>query len=269
MALTYFDIRYPIVCAPMGGVAGGRLAAAVSKAGGLGMIGMGSAGSSEALQRELALVPQGIAIGIGLVDWVMRRSPDLLETAISAKPALLAVSFGEDFDWIDRAHDAGIRTAVQVHDIASAAHAHEAGADLLVARGLEGGGHGRPVRHRDQLLAEVLEATDRPVLAAGAIATAHDVEAALALGAAGVWVGTAFSACTEALSTPGHRRALFAASGEQTTLTSTFDWAGGYPWPAGIPERVISNRFLAALGSRPRPSTSGCESTRRSSRRGR
>lgn len=245
MVLTYFGIRYPVVCAPMGGVAGGRLATAVSIAGGLGMIGMGSAGSSAALERECRLVPPGTQIGVGLVDWAMRRSPDLLETALAAKPALLAVSFGDQFDWIERAHDAGIRTAVQVHDEASAAAAHHAGADILVARGLEGGGHGRPIHARDELLESVLQATDRPVLAAGAISTAQDVKAALELGAAGVWIGTAFSACTEALSSPGHRRALFAASAEQTTLTSTFDWAGGYPWPADIPERVISNEFLA------------------------
>lgn len=244
------NLRRPIVCAPMGGVAGGRLATAVSRAGGLGMIGMGSAGSRDALTRELALVPDGTPIGIGLVDWVMRRSPDLLETALDARPELLAVSFGDELDWIERAHDLGIKTAVQVHDRTSALTAHDAGADLIVARGLEGGGHGRPVQARDELLTEVLGVTDRPVLAAGAIATAHDVAEALNNGAAGVWVGTAFSACTEALSSPGHRRALIAASGGNTTLTSTFDWAGGFTWPTDIPERVIANEFLARWDAR-------------------
>lgn len=242
---SLLGLKHPVVCAPMGGVAGGRLATAVTRAGGLGMIGMGSAGSSSTLRRELDLVPAGIEIGIGLVDWVMRRSPDLLETALAARPKLLAVSFGDTFDWIVRAHAAGIPVAVQVHDAASAKQAHDSGADILIARGLEGGGHGRPVYRRDDVLAQTLSVTDRPVLAAGAIATAADVARVRAAGAAGVWVGTAFSACTEAMSTAGHRRALFAAAGTDTVLTSTFDWAGGFAWPAEIPERVVANDFVA------------------------
>ncbi|MCE5287721.1 MAG: nitronate monooxygenase [Nocardiaceae bacterium] len=242
---SLLGLKYPVVCAPMGGVAGGRLAAAVTRAGGLGMIGMGSAGSSSALRRELEIVPAGTGIGIGLVDWVMRRSPDLLETALAAKPKLLAVSFGDNYDWIEQAHAAGIPVAVQVHDAGSAEQAHDAGADILVARGLEGGGHGRPVHQRQEALRQTLTATDRPVLAAGAIATAADVTDALEADAAGVWVGTAFSACLEALSSAAHRRALFAATGADTVLTSTFDWAGGFSWPSDIPERVISNDFVA------------------------
>ncbi|CAM3568062.1 nitronate monooxygenase [Smaragdicoccus niigatensis] len=242
---SLLGLKHPVVCAPMGGVAGGQLATAVSQAGGLGMIGMGSAGSSSALRRELDLVRAATEIGIGLVDWVVRRSPDLLETALAARPKLLAVSFGDSFNWIEQAHAAGIPVAVQVHDAASAKQAHNSGADILVARGLEGGGHGRPVHQRDSVLRQTLSATDRPVLAAGAIATAADVERALDAGAAGVWVGTAFSTCAEALSTAGHRRALFAATGADTVLTSTFDWAAGFAWPSDIPERVIANDFVA------------------------
>lgn len=241
-------MRTPIISAPMGGVAGGRFAAAVSTAGGLGMIGMGSAGSPEALQRERASVPAGARVGIGLVDWVVGRHPELLEQSLAARPALLTVNFGTDLSWIERAHRVSVPTAVQVFDRPSIEAARDAGADLLVARGQEGGGHGRPVHDRDTVLELALERTDRPVLVAGAIAALADVEQALSRGAAGVWVGTAFAACDEALSTPGERRALFAARAGDTVTTSLFDRVAGYPWPSDTPERVIANEFLARWG---------------------
>lgn len=236
---AWFGVRYPLICAPMGGVAGGRLASAVSKAGALGMIGMGSAGSAEALRRELALTESGLPFGIGMVDWVMRSKPDLLETAISARPVLLSISFGEEFRWVERAHDAGIRTVTQAHDVDSALRANAAGIDLVVARGLEGGGHGKPINELHRFLSRVVEASAVPVLAAGAIATAADVRRALDAGAAGVWVGTAFAACTESLLSPAEKTALL--RGTETVLTSEFDRQSGYAWPPDIPERVLAH----------------------------
>src|SRR6516165_1826948 len=89
-----FGLRVPIVNAPMGGVAGGRLAAAVTAAGGLGMVGMGSAASSAELKTQLQHISGGF--GIGLVDWVIRNEVGLLEDALAARPMLLSVSFGTD-----------------------------------------------------------------------------------------------------------------------------------------------------------------------------
>jgi len=238
-----FDVRVPIVNAPMGGVAGGALAAAVTQAGGLGMIGQGSAGSEASLSAQLALVPEGVRVGIGVVDWVVRREPALLERALDADPVLLTVGFGEDLGWIRRAQDRGILTAVQVFDAAGGAAADAAGADVIVVRGREAGGHGRHLVDRDVLLDEVLALTERPVLAAGAISTADDVRRALARGASGAWVGTAFTTAVEALSSRGSRDALLAAGPDDTILSSVFDQAAGWGWPADIPERVIANDF--------------------------
>lgn len=234
------DIRHPIVCAPMGGVAGGRLATAVSRAGGLGMIGMGSTGSTEALARELALVPADVRIGIGLVDWVMRSRPGLLDAALAARPVLLSVSFGDELDWIDRAHDVGALTVTQVADVAAARRASAAGVDLIVARGLEGGGHGRPISALDDLLPRVVDAAGVPVLAAGAIARADDVRRLLAAGAAGVWVGTALAASPESLLDDADRAILLRET--DTVLTSEFDQRSGYAWPSDIPERVLAGQ---------------------------
>lgn len=129
----------PIVNAPMGGVAGGRLAAAVTAAGGLGTIGMGSSGTVGALHSELALLGDVRPFGVGVVDWVVRRDPALLDAALAARPALLSVSFGHDLSWVRRAHDAGILAAVQVADSEEARRAEIAGVDVIVARGAEGG----------------------------------------------------------------------------------------------------------------------------------
>lgn len=257
MAALPFDVRIPIVNAPMGGVAGGELAAAVSRAGGLGMIGMGSSGSVASLRRQLPLVPEGVRVGIGVVDWVVRQEPELLDEALAADPVLLSVSFGDDVEWIARARDRGILAAAQVFDAPGAERAHTAGADVIVVRGREAGGHGRPLTDRDELLVAVLGLTGRPVLAAGAIATAADVRHVRELGAAGAWVGTAFAACVEALSSPGTRRTLIEAGPEDTVLTSAFDQAAGYGWPADIPERVIANDFTRRWPERADPAAAG------------
>ncbi|CAN7267107.1 nitronate monooxygenase [Mycolicibacterium frederiksbergense] len=241
-------LTYPVVNAPMGGAAGGRLAAAVSRVGGLGMIGMGSAATPAVLRRELAELGGDIGpFGIGLVHWVLSEQPDLLEVALSARPALLSVSFGEDTGasaatgngpaWVQDAHDAGVITATQVATVEEAVRAVESGVDVLVARGAEGGGHGKPVLGTLPLLTAVLDTVDVPVLAAGGIASPRGVAAVLAAGAAGAWIGTAFAACTEALTSDDARAELLA--GSQTELTSEYDIAAGYRWPAGIPERVL------------------------------
>lgn len=181
----------------MGGVAGGRLAAAVTAAGGLGMVGMGSDGSRESLQAQLSHA-RG-RFGIGLVDWVIRTRDGLLEDALAAGPALLSVSFGTDWSWAVKAHDAGIPTATQVYDRLGAVKAVDAGVDILVARGSEGGGHGEIKLATLPLLDEVLDAVTVPVLAGGGVASVRSLAAVLAAGASGAWVGTRLAACPEAL----------------------------------------------------------------------
>jgi nitronate monooxygenase len=238
-----FGLRAPIVNAPMGGVAGGRLAAAVSAAGGLGMVGMGSVATRELLRTQLQHV-DGMC-GIGLVDWVMRNEAGLLEEALAARPALLSVSFGTDWSWVGKAHDAGIATVTQVYDSLGARQAVDAGVDILVARGSEGGGHGDVKLGTLPLLDTVLDAVSVPVLAGGGIASARSLAAVLAAGASGAWVGTRLAACPEALTGDGSRQALIAARATDTAITRVFDVAKGLPWPARFPSRVLANDFVA------------------------
>ena len=237
-----FGLRIPIVNAPMGGVSGGRLAAAVTAAGGLGMVGMGSVATRELLRTQLEQV-RG-RFGIGLVDWVMRNEAGLLEDALAARPALLSVSFGTEWSWVGAAHDAGISTVTQVYDTLGARQAVDAGVDIVVARGSEGGGHGDAKLGILPLLDAVLDAVSVPVLAGGGIASPRSLAAVLAAGASGAWVGTRLAACPEALTAEGSRRALIAAAATDTALTRIFDVAKGLPWPAHFPSRVLANDFV-------------------------
>jgi len=234
----------PILNAPMGGVAGGQLAAAVSAAGGLGMIGVGSAGAVALLEREAEFPRQaGLRFGIGLLDWRLRREPGLLDAALRAVPALISISFGEDPSWVGRVQDAGILTATQVFDVEDARRAADSGVDVLIARGAEGGGHGEPKVGTLPLLEAVLDSVSSPVLAAGGISSSRGFAAVLAAGASGAWIGTAFTICPESLTSGFAREALLQANETSTVTTRVFDVALGYEWPSKFPARVLRNDF--------------------------
>ena len=238
-------LQVPVVNAPMGGAAGGTLAAAVSRAGGLGMVGMGSAGTVERLSVEVGLLRNlGQPFGIGLLDWALAEQPDLLPTALAARPALLSVSFGDTWQWIRQVHDDGVQTAAQVSDLRSARRAVDAGVDVVIARGAEAGGHGSPRVGTLPLLAELLDELPVPVLAAGGVSSGRALAAVLAAGASGAWIGTAFAACAESLTPEPARRVLVDACDTDTVTTRVFDVAQGYPWPEHLPERVVRDAVV-------------------------
>jgi nitronate monooxygenase len=176
-------LRIPVLNAPMGGVAGGRLASAVARAGGLGMIGIGSAGTIALLQRESEIPRRSqLPFGIGLLDWALERETGLLDAAIAAAPVLISVSFGDNWSWIRRVEGVGVVTATQVCSVEEAREAEDAGIQVLVARGSEGGGHGDPLVGTLPLMTAVLDAVSVPVLVAGGIASARGLAAVLAAG---------------------------------------------------------------------------------------
>lgn len=232
----------PVVNAPMGGVAGGALAAAISRAGALGMIGIGSAGSAAQLEEHLGHIA-GLdrPFGIGLVDVSMARDPLLLPAAIAARPTVISVSFADGWDWVEQVHDAGILAVTQIGTLRGAELAVAAGVDVVVARGAEGGGHGEPQIGTLPLLTSVLDQVSVPVLAAGGVSSGRGLAAVLAAGAAGAWLGTAFAASSESLNSEKTRRALLCAADTDTVLTREFDIAAGYAWPPHLPERVLRN----------------------------
>jgi len=250
-ALTrWFDLDVPVFGAPMAGVAGGELARAVSLGGGLGMLGVGSETAVDWI-AEQAQVPAeaGVSFGIGLMAWAVERRPELLTAAIAAEPVLVSVSFGDPGPFVGPLHDAGIAVATAVNSLADLERAHAAGVDVVVAQGTEAGGH-TGQRATLPLLQEVLAATDRPVLAAGGVATGAGLAAVLVAGAAGAWIGTPFLSCTEATNSAAARERVRAASGDRTVLTSAFDIALGLPWPARWPGRALVNEFTVAWEGR-------------------
>ena len=208
------------------------------------MIGVGSAGSVALLERE-AEGPQRarLPFGIGLLDWALDRHPELLDVTLAGSPVLVSVSFGDAWAWGERVRAAGIVTATQIASVDEARMAEDAGIQVLVARGSEGGGHGDPKVGTLPLLEAVLDAVSVPVLAAGGISSPRGLAAVLAAGASGAWMGTAFSACPESLASDTVRDALVGAKETETVTTSVFDISLGYGWPARFPERVLHNPF--------------------------
>lgn len=238
-----FDLKYPIVLAPMGGVAGGRLAAAVSNAGGLGLVG-GGYGDPEWLATELAIVTAETERpwGVGLITW--HTSHAALELALRYKPHVFMLSFGDPRPYVPAIKAAGCRLICQVQSVDEAHAAREAGADFIVAQGTEAGGHGA-TRAALPLVPAVVDAVvPVPVLAAGGIADGRGLAAALMLGAQGALFGTRFYAAFESL---GHQKAkerIVAALGGETWRTKVFDVVRGYRWPEPYTGRALRNQFL-------------------------
>jgi nitronate monooxygenase len=246
-----FSLGCPIVGAPMAGVAGGRLAAAVSAGGGLGMIGVGGSATAEAIAAEARIAREhGRPFGIGLMAWVLERRPDQFDAAVDTGAAMVSVSFGDYTPWVGRLHDAGIAAATQVGDVESARAAAGHGVDVIVARGAEAGGHGHDRVATLPLVQAVVDAVDVPVLAAGGIAAPRGLAAVLAAGAAGAWIGTALLACTEAASTPAARERVIAAGETGTVYTRIFDIALGIAWPPEFGGRALANEFSRTWAGR-------------------
>ena len=178
-ALTeMFDLEYPIVLGPMGGVSGGRLAAAVSNAGALGLVG-GGYGDKAWLRTELSLVQKETkgSWGVGLITWSV--DSDIVELVLQSQPHAVMLSFGDPTHHAAAIKAAGCRLICQVQDLAGARLAVEAGADIIVAQGTEAGGHGGG-RSTLPLVPAVVDAVlPTPVLAAGGIADGRGLAAAL------------------------------------------------------------------------------------------
>jgi nitronate monooxygenase len=239
-----FGLTVPVVAAPMVGVSTGRLAAAVSAAGGLGMIGAGPTSKPDRLREQCAVARETGKFGVGLMAWALARDDSLVDVVVAEAPALVSVSYGPYERWIAPLRAAGIVVATQVGTLAEAHDAEQAGVDLLVARGGEGGGHGRADVATLPLLQSVLDAVQIPVLAAGGIGTARGLAAVLAAGSAGAWVGTPFLACTEAATSADARERLLAATDTDTAYGRVFDVGQRMAWPPEYGGRALRNAYF-------------------------
>jgi nitronate monooxygenase len=243
-------IDHPIIQAGMSSDCGASLAAAVSNAGGLGTV--GSLGRTpENLEQQLAETRASTSrpwsVNVATFDW-SPFAASLLDVAIGARPDVVTLSFGNTLPAVEKCQAAGIRTLVQVQDFAGARAALAARPFGVIVQGNEAGGH-TGQRGTLSFAAQVLDiAGDIPVIVAGGVANGRGLAGALAMGAAGVLMGTRFKATPE-FGGPqtGHldaqREAIVAQDGDHTIGTVAADVALGMQWPAGIISRILANRF--------------------------
>jgi nitronate monooxygenase len=243
-ACDILRIRHPVCQAGMARYTSPELVAAVSRAGGLGV--HGSLGRSpdelRRLVRETRALLRGEPFGVNLV---VRRTDDaILDLCLEERVPVIALSWGDPRAWTPRAHAAGATVLYQVTTTHEVPAALEAGVDLLIAQGTEAGGHSGYIPLATLLPAVAGAAGTTPVLAAGGIADGRGLAAALALGAAGAWVGTRFLATPEAPISAAWKAAIVAAGVGDSIHTSAFDTVWGTPWPGGR-VRAVANRFTA------------------------
>lgn len=245
-------LEHPILSAPMALAGGGALAAAVTRAGGLGLIG-GGYGDSGWLTTQYAAAGN-TRTGCGFITWSLAKQPQLLGEVLARQPAALMLSFGDPVPFAAEIAMAGVPLICQCQSLAHVRTALEVGAAIIVAQGAEAGGHGHS-RGTLPLVPEVAdllarESPDTLLLAAGGIADGRGLAAALMLGADGVLVGTRFWASREALVHPNHHAAAVAATGDQTVRSALPDIARRLDWPKPFDIRVSDNAFIATWRGR-------------------
>lgn len=237
-------IKYPIVSAPMAFAAGGKLASAVSLAGGLGLVG-GGYGDSDWIKLQLSAVT-GKQFGIGFITWALQKS--VLEQALQHEPQAVMLSFGDPAPFAPLIHNHKASLICQCQNLLHVQQAIDAGAQIIVAQGTEAGGHGA-TRGTFSFVPEVADklsqqAPDTLLLAAGGIADGRGLAAALMLGADGVLIGTRLWAASEALVSANHHNAIISATGDQTVRTHVADIARQLNWPKEFSARIHHNNFV-------------------------
>jgi nitronate monooxygenase len=238
-----FGLEYPVVLAPMGDVSGGRLAAAVSNAGGLGLVG-GGYGDLDWMRKELSVARTEATRpwGVGLISW--HATDETVEFALRYEPDVFMLSFGDPRPYIPAIRAAGCALLCQVQDVEDARAAKAAGADVIIAQGTEAGGHGARRATLPLVPAVVDAVAPTPVLAAGGIVDGRGLAAALMLGAHGVLMGTRFYAATESLGDQRAKERIVAATGSDTRRTRVFDVVREHRWPERYTGRALRNAFL-------------------------
>ena len=240
-------LTYPLMSAPMSNHSGGQLAAAVSKAGGLGTFGGTNDLGHEWLRHQLDFVRSETdrPFGVGLITHLIEPDPTNFEIVLDEKVPVIIFSFADPMPWLGRAKAAGAFTICQVQSLELADLAVAGGADMLLAQGNEAGGHTGSMNLLPLLVGLLERYPGVPVLAAGGITTGRALASVLAAGAHGASLGTALLATPEAVEVPASfKERILLSDGQDTTFTRLYDLLGARPWPEGIAGRVYSNRLV-------------------------
>lgn len=233
---SLLGIEVPIIQAPIGSATTPELVAAVSNAGAMGMLALSWCGLSETRQRirktkELTQSPFGINL---VLAWPQRER---LETALEEGVSFISTFWGDPGPYVGQVHSA---EATHIHTVGTwqeARRAADVGVDVIIAQGIEAGGHVWGRVSTLELVQSVSEHLDNlPVVAAGGIADAEGMAAALRTGADGVWMGTRFLCSAEANVARVYQEKIVEATRKDTVLTKLFDKG----WPDAS-HRVIRN----------------------------
>ncbi len=238
----FLGVKYPIMLAGMGGVSYAELAAAMSNAGGYGVLGMAGTtpdfieGQMKRV-RELTDKPFGVDL--------LAASPESLEASVDVIINNGADSFvaglGVPMPIMEKLKKAGVKVMVVGGAVKHAIKAEQAGCDAVILQGGEGGGHTGLVGTMP-LVAQAVEAVNIPVIAAGGIYDGRGLAASLALGAVGVWMGTRFIASEEAHAANLYKQTIVSAGDTDTTRTRCY---------SGKPMRCRTNEYILDWESRP------------------
>lgn len=230
-------IQYPIIQGGMAWVATGELAAAVSEAGGLGLIGAGNA-PPEAVRSEIhkarSLTRRPFGVNVYFLSPYTEQVIDML---VEERVPVVTTGAGNPGKYIPKIKAAGMKILALVASVNLAKRLERAGVDGLVAEGMECGGHIGEIATMP-LVPQIADAVKIPVVAAGGIFDGRGLVAALALGARGIQMGTRFICATECKVHPNYKKAIIAARDRDTVVT------GG---PAGHPVRVLDNKLARAF----------------------
>jgi nitronate monooxygenase len=249
------DIDVPIICAPMGpSITGPELAAAVSNAGGLGVISFG-ADPGDRLRQQIRRLRDLTDKRFGVNFILHFPVEEQVAACLEERVPVLSFFWGDPTPYVERAHAAGAKVIDQVSSVGAAQRSAAAGIDAIIAQGVEAGGHIAGTVTTLALVPRVVDAVaPTPVIAAGGIADARGLVAALALGAEGVVLGTRLLATPEAAAHPLYKQKVLEATEEGTVRTIMF--GGGWP---NAPHRVLRTPFVEqwlsqeARGSEQRP----------------
>ncbi|WP_063733675.1 NAD(P)H-dependent flavin oxidoreductase [Streptomyces sp. RTd22] len=245
-----FGLTAPLALAPMDQVSNAVLVNAVARAGGLALLG-GGYGDATWLRSEQAAVDPAVAarVGVGFITWSLARAPHLLDLALESSPAAVFLSFGDPAPFAEQVKSSGAALVCQVGNLEHASRALDVGADVVVAQGTEGGGHGLGTRSTFTLVPEIADlivSRNHPalLLAAGGVADGRGLAAALALGADGAVIGTRFWAAREAAASLAAQTTVIGRDGDQTLRQRLYDVVREKDWPHEYSGRVLRNDFV-------------------------
>lgn len=244
-------IERPILNASMAGTATGELAAAVSNAGGFGMIG-GTNREGASWLREQIKIARSLTdrpFGVGFIS-SFPDTAELAQAALEEGVAAINHSFADPTPFVAPTHEAGALIFNQVQTLAQAIRAANAGVDVIISQGGEAGGHAGALGTLALLPAVVDAAGSIPVVAAGGIADGRGLAAALLLGAQGAWMGTRFVASQEWGGPAWEQQAVLAATSDDTVQTRLYDLIGERPFPKENPDRMLRNAFIERWSGR-------------------